>query len=414
MRRRGEAKCCVNAQGLVGTSTMPQLASATAVDVAGRLRGKRILFVLPSLDYGGAERQAVHLSRYLATREGAEVTLVGLKPHGRASEICAGVGIPYCFFPMRHKYRSRFGQVRDVLRFIRFIRLQRAEVLLPYCMFQNVLCGLTWRLGGARVCIWNQRDEGRSRLEPWVERVAVRQTRCFVSNSQHGATFLAETLGVPDRLVHLVHNGVDLPPGESAPVERRVRAVVPPGAFVACMVANIHGFKDHLTLVKSWREVANRLATTGRDAHLLLAGERGDRYDAVLEEVRRLDLSSRIHFLGPVRDVQGVLAASDIAVFSSNAEGLPNAVLEAMAVGLPVVATDYPGIRESVGQQGAHLLVRPHDPKALADKIVGLACDPNSRAVGLQGQSRVRREFSIEKMGEHMVWLILDQLAGSR
>jgi hypothetical protein len=61
------------------------------------------------------------------------------------------------------------------------------------------------------VCIWNQRDEGRSELERWIERLAVGRVTCFVSNSLHGARFLTEHLRVPAEQVHVVHNGVELP-----------------------------------------------------------------------------------------------------------------------------------------------------------------------------------------------------------
>src|SRR5688572_7331496 len=131
----------------------------------GDLSGVRIVFVLPSIGLGGAERQAFFLARYLREREGADARFLSLSPRAALADQCDAVGLPYEYFVLHHGYRSRSGQVKDVLRFIARLRLMRAQVVLPYCMFQNVLCGLTWQAGGARVCLWNQRDEGRSRME---------------------------------------------------------------------------------------------------------------------------------------------------------------------------------------------------------------------------------------------------------
>jgi len=220
------------------------------------LEGKRVMVVLPSFGLGGAERQGFLLARHLAVEQQAAVRLVALNVTGPVADWCGDLGIPTQLFPMTHRYRSRRGQLVDILRFTGLLRRQRVDVLLPYCMFQNILCSLTWRAGGARVCIWNQRDEGRSRLEPWIERMAIRQMRCFVSNSTHGAEFLVGTLGVTRDRVQVVWNGVELPLPQSERAEWRARLNLPSDAFVACMVANLHGHKDHAVLIEAWPEVA--------------------------------------------------------------------------------------------------------------------------------------------------------------
>ena len=100
----------------------------------------------------------------------------------------------------------------------------------------------------------------------------------------------------------------------------------------------------------------------------------------------------------------------DLAVFSSFAEGIPNAVLESMSAGLAVVATDYPGIREAVGAIGTPWLVRPRDPHDLAARILHAADNPEERAeLGRAGQDRVRSEFSIAAMAAGMTGIILEQ-----
>jgi glycosyltransferase involved in cell wall biosynthesis len=352
------------------------------------------------------------LARHLARHEGADVRIVGVVPLGAPAglvEICEQEGLPVDRFELRHKDRDRLGKVWDLVRFGLFLRRARVDVLLPYCMIPNVLCGLTWRLSGARVCIWNQRDEGRSRVSPWVERLAVRQTRSFVSNSRHGADFVVAALGVAPERVQLIHNGVELPPAQLDRSSWRRRLALSETAFLACMVANLHSYKDHETLIAAWRLVVDRLWRSGREAHLLLAGA-GDQLGSIRKQVQEDGLADRVHFLGFVGDIAGLLRSVDLAVFSSYSEGVPNAVLEAMAAGLAVVASDHAGVREAVGAPGTPSLVRQQDPSDLAEMVVRVAQDEPLRArLGAQGRIRAATEFGVERMTDEMVRHIVQQ-----
>lgn len=376
--------------------------------VEGELQGVRVLFVLPSLGLGGAERQAFYLARYLRHHERADARLVSLSRRAALADTCDASLVPYDFFDLAHAPGSRLGQAKDLVRFIRFLRQRRIQVLLPYCMFQNVLCGLTWRAGGASVCIWNQRDEGRSRLDPWIERIAVRQTTRFISNSRHGAEFLMNELRVASAKVDIVPNGLVMPVPGPAKRDWRQELGLPSNAFIAAMVANLHLKKDHATLVTAWREVVDRLGSTGCPAHLLLAGAFHRQHGDLVDQVAKLSLERHVHFLGQVQDVDDLLRTVDVAVFSSFNEGVPNAVLEAMSHGLAVVATDYPGIREAVGPDGSRLLVRPRDPGHLAETIVLAATDLSlRREMGERGRLRAATSFDVDTMASRTTSIIV-------
>ena len=289
-------------------------------------------------------------------------------------------GLTWGRFTFTHTYGERLRQAWDLARFVVFLRRERPDVVLSYCMFPNIVSALTWKLGGARVCIWNQRDEGRGRVARWVEGLSVRQVRLFLANASHGGEFLTNVLGVSPEQVRIIHNGIELPPAVHDRATWRRRLGLHETAFVACMAANLHGYKDHETLVTAWRIVVDRLRLSGRDAHLLLAGHDGDRREAVERQIHEIGLDDHVKLIGSVSDVTGLLRTVDLAALSSYNEGLPNAVLEAMSAGLAVVATDYPGIREAVGSVGDCLLVRPRDPQDMADKIIEMAEDSRRRA----------------------------------
>jgi glycosyltransferase involved in cell wall biosynthesis len=144
---------------------------------------------------------------------------------------------------------------------------------------------------------------------------------------------------------------------------------------------------------------------------LLLAG----RLDPMTDCVKALAFDLRLHdsvkFLGSVDDIAGLLNAVELGVFSSPMESSPNGVLECMAAGLPVVASDLPGVREVVGEAGLFHLAPPGDAASMADRIVALALHPQkSESLSKANRERIANYFSIEHMGESMTQLIADAL----
>jgi glycosyltransferase involved in cell wall biosynthesis len=135
------------------------------------------------------------------------------------------------------------------------------------------------------------------------------------------------------------------------------------------------------------------------DVSFVLYGE-GPLRPALEELIRREGLVGRFVLGGFRQDLPAVLPQLDVAVSSSHTEGLPVALLEAMAAGLPVVATRVGGTPEVVADGVTGLLVPPNDPAALAAKVMALLDDPRRAAMGEAGRRRVRDEFTFEAMAE--------------
>ena len=370
------------------------------------LSGARIIIVIGELELGGAERQAIVLAQYLAREQKAQVEVWGYGEPGRATELCDEYGITWRSAPIPLPWsHNRLEQLKRLFKFAMVLRQARPDVILPFMFFESVVCGLVWRMTGARTCIWNQRCEGRDRLGRWAEKLAIRFTPRFIANSEHGAEFLVKTLGVNPGAVRVVHNAVSLPSADWNRERWRQSLGVTDDCFLACMVANLQMFKDHVTLLKAWRIVLDRF-----DRHqpvLLLAG----RFDGTHHQLKAiaydLELGNSVRFLGGVKDVSGLLGSVDLGVHSSVNEGCPNGVLECMAAGLAVVGTDYPGIREAVGPSGYAYLARPGDSDALAEQIIALALDPQARReAGAANRLRVETEFHPRNMYQKMISLI--------
>jgi len=348
---------------------------------------QRVVFVLGNLELGGAERQALILARYLSEREEADVEVWGFDRAGPVADICEQHGIKWRVVPC------------ELWTVARLLRQVRPDILLPYTLIPNVVCGLMWQRTGARLCVWNQRDEGIFTLDAKSQHRAAQQTPLFISNSHAGARYLIEKLNVDPTKVRVIPNGIEITQPQTDRSAWRKRLEIEETTFVACMVANLHANKDHATLLKAWAVVVK----SKPDAVLVLAGRHYGAYESLIELTNELGIAGNVRFAGQVSDVAGLLSAVDLGVFSSRSEGCPNGVLECMAAGLAVVGTDIAGIREAEIQ----FLAAPGNPERFAQIILELANDPSLCAtIGTANQSRIKERYNAQRMCEDTVALL--------
>jgi glycosyltransferase involved in cell wall biosynthesis len=220
-----------------------------------------------------------------------------------------------------------------------------------------------------------------SALYLWAERLLRPMTTVTicVAESERRAGLEARTCDEATTVV--IHNGVDLgrPTARGSGAER-CRLVT---------VGRLQAPKDTLTLVRALAELPR-----GACEAVIVGG--GPDRPAVESEARRLDLESVVHLAGERNDVPELLAASDVFVLSSRSEGLPLSILEAMAAGLPVVATNVGGVPELVVEGETGFLVPPGDPQALAGALERLLGDSTlRRRLGAAGRLRAERSFDL-------------------
>ena len=378
------------------------------------LRDKRIIIVLHSLKVGGAERQALLLGHHLLHEQGAKVEVWAFCHPGPVAKLCEEYGIPWRIVPVEQRPNNHILFFKESLKLAWLLRQAQANVILPYTIYPNALCGFAWRWTGAQLCIWNQRGGGAERIRPTLEHWATRLTPKFISNSQHGADFLVQTFKVNPTNIKIIYNGLKLAQPEADRMTWRSQLEVNDACFLACMIANLHSRKDHVTLLKAWKIVVDQLERIDRSAVLLLAG----RFDATHKNLTTLafdlKLGTKVRFLGEVKDISGLLNAVDLGILTSpykDYEGCPNAVLEYMGCGLAVAGTDVSGIRQAVGPDGYPYLSPLGNTEALAGSILKLAMDHELRLkLGIANRKRVEMIYNPLQMCQKTVAFITHNL----
>ncbi|MBM3269292.1 MAG: glycosyltransferase [Candidatus Sericytochromatia bacterium] len=203
--------------------------------------------------------------------------------------------------------------------------------------------------------------------------------------------------GLLAREVRTIHNGVPQPDAPADPACRpavRAECGLPPDAPLVVTAARLADQKGLHHLLAAFPAVRARVP----GAALLVAGE-GERRADLEREARDLGLDGAVRFLGRRDDVSRLLAAADVFCLPSLSEGLPLAIAEAMAAGLPVVATPVGGVPEIVQDGETGFLVPPGDAGALAARLAALLADARLREqMGAWGRLRASRHFSLERM----------------
>lgn len=376
--------------GHAGESAGPDLSA---------LKGRRIVFILWSLHLGGAERQAFLVARALKEQGACPHVMGFMGPPGPVADMCDEAGIPWSLLPYRLDPNRR-DALANRLALLRALRRLKADGVITYCRDPHVDAALVWRFSGTRFCFWNQRDAGLLLRGGVMENLAARLVSRMLTNAEHTAKFLADTYHLSGERICVIRNGLVVREAVQGRAAWRRALGIPESEPVACMVANYHAFKYHDRAVRIWASVLRVLREQGFPGQpcLVFAGKDHGGVAGLKELARSLGIPDQsIRFHDFVEDVPGLYGAADVCLFYSRSEGCPNAVLEAMAAGLPVAGSDIPGLREAVGEEGYSCLAPEDDLKACAGKLAALLVDPEKRrTLGEKMKTRASQVFDLE------------------
>ena len=350
--------------------------------------------------------QTVHLDSGREWRGGQRQVLLlssGLTARGHTATLVCPVGAP-----LAARARAAGLEVLEIAwrgawdvlaarRVRELVRKRRPEIVHAHTAHAVTTMGLaTAGLGAAR-----PRRVAARRVDFRPSRPGMLGMRwmadAVIAVSRGVARVLLER-GLDPSHVAVVESGIDLAAAtrDARPDEARSSLGLGPDARVIGNVAQLVDHKDHLTLIRAARTVCDRVES----ARFVIAGS-GPLRSRLAGEIARLGLEGRVLLAGHRDDLASLLGMFQLFVMSSKLEGLGSSILDAMAAGLPVVATRTGGIPEAVSEGETGLLVDPGRPDELARAILRLLDDPGlARRLGQSGLDRAAERFSEAAMVE--------------
>jgi glycosyltransferase involved in cell wall biosynthesis len=382
----------------------------------------RILQLIDSFDEGGSERQALDLIRLLHRSGKYEVSLASLSPKGvlrvEAEKIRLGE-IPS--YPLKSFYdRNALAQLR---RFVRHLRAQKIDLLQTNDFYTNIFGMTAGFLAGVPVRIASRRETGgmRTAAQTQLQKVAYSLAHQIVANSDSVRRKLIDE-GIKRERVTVIHSGLD-------PERVRVQGSISRDDFVRTLLVNHAGDspkhvpQHFVTIVANMRHevkdypmflrAAQRVARAVPDVGFLLAGE-GQLRESLQRMAVEFGIGGKTFFLGRSENIAQLLSVSDVCVLSSKAEGFSNSILEYMAAGRPVVATDVGGAREAIVEGETGYTVPSGNDRAMAMSVVSLLRDPEkANLMGERGKRVVEEKFSSRALLQNTEALYEKLLANS-
>ena len=343
---------------------------------------------------GGTQRQMIELLKRI-DRQRFQVYPVCFHADGPWTHEVAELGDPIARFPI-HGF-GRPQTAGQLLAFAGWCRAKRIAVVHTWDIYSNVFGLPGAALAGVPLRIGSRRGLGGPSGVRRLQRAAYRAAHQMVANSHAAARQLVSD-GVPAEKIRVVANGIESDRFPERHYSERPKRI----AMVACLR---EGKRVDVLI-----DAAPRILERHPGAEFLIVGDGPCREQlAALAQTTRV--ADRFQFVGHRDDVPALLAGADLFVLPSESEAFPNAIIEAMASGLPVVATSVGGIPELVTEGVTGRLVPPGDANAIADALIELLDAPERAAsFGRAGRQTIEQTYSFDRMVEQFETLYLERL----
>ncbi len=355
----------------------------------------RLVLVIPTLDQSGAEKQLTLLARGLP-RDRFAPQVIALTRGGPYQAVLEDASIPVTVIGKRWK-----ADIGAYFRLKKTLHQLRPQLVHTWLFAASTYTRMA--LGKRPSCpvIVSERcvDSWKSPWQLRMDRWLMPRTACLVGNSASVAEFYQQQ-GLPADRLRVIPNGVE-PPTATAMTGAAVRQHLrlPPDAFIAGYVGRLAVQKrvnDLVWAVETLRQIRPQF-------HLVLIGE-GPERDRLERFAESIGCRENVHFLGHREDAAAWLPGFDTFCLASSFEGMSNSLMEAMSLGLPVVASDIPANRELVTHEQTGLLVKLGDGVGFMQFFRRLMDEPDlGPRLGAAAKQRMQDHFSVAKMVERYV-----------
>lgn len=366
----------------------------------------KIVYILGTLEIGGTERQFIELVQGL-DRQRFHISVLSFECVGPLRTIIEATNIPFTcldFSGLQGKfhlitYRQLYHLFRDM---VHYLKREHPQIVQTYLFWTNVYGSIAAKLAGVPVIVTGRRGIMETSYKTfhrqWLQNLSNVYATAILTNSHVvKQECLQRDIAVSEEKIQVIHNGIrsELYCQSFEQTAKRQELSIPAKSAVIGMIATIHPNKRHedmlraIPLIKQWHP----------QTVFVFVGRDGGALESLEKLASKLGVQASVRFVGERRDIPEILAVFDILVLLSEGEGLSNALLEGMAAGKPIVATDVAGNPEVVIHERTGLLIPSHQPNRLADAIVRLLDNPDLRTqFGSAGRDRVQTHFRVERM----------------
>lgn len=387
-------------------------AGRAVADRAVARRAPRVLHLITKFDIGGTERQAVELLKRIDL-ERFDVRLAAIRNEGPFYREIAARFPDVPEFPLTSFYNA--NAIKQLGRLRALMLREQIDILHAHDFYSGIIGAAAARMSGVRViaCQRHLKLSDR-RLHLWGTRFIHRLAHRLLVNSEAIRSRVIAEGARPEKIV-VVKNGLSAGEDESptAPGKRQRHDELcrelglETGVLLVGMVARLQPVKGHRFFIEAAARVSENIA----NAHFVLVGD-GPLRREIERQVEECGISDRVHLLGDRTDVERLVASFDLSVLASLHEGLPNAVMEAMAAGVPVVATAVGGTMELISEGETGFLVPPGNADALAMRMTfALMNREHAADIALRGRERILESFGMKRMVESIEKLYEQMMA---
>jgi len=353
-----------------------------------------VLQLVEGFGFGGAEKKLLELTKRLdKKRFRTVICCLGLNEQIKKEFEMLGAKV--VILP-----RGKRFDLNMILKVIQLIRRERIDIVMTVLFYADIIGSFAGKLAGVKVIFfWEtiSAPEWLIKRRFWLYRIAVRFCNRVIAVSRATAKFVEERRKVSSNKIKIIPYGVDInlfTMGDGLAVRKELGIAAEDP--VIGTIARLHPQKGHIYLIQA----AERIVLKFPNARFVLVGN-GELRQFIENEVKVKHLDKHFFFLGFRSDVAQLLKSFDVFVLPSLYEGMPNAILEAMASGKPVVATAVDGSKEIIINGETGLLVPAKNAERLAEAVLYLLENRKAaRELGQKGRNRVETLFSLEKQIE--------------
>lgn len=354
---------------------------------------------------GGGERVVLNLAALLP-KYGYRASILTFSIHPES----AGLKSPPCpvyVLPLERTYD--FTALRAAFELRQFLKLQQVQIVHTFFESSDLWAGFVTKSMSKAKLIWSRRDMGilRTRKHNIAYRLMAGAPDAVFAVSEQVRHHCIEVDRIDSARVQTIYNGVNLADWNTISKPAKV-----PNELLVTTIGNIRRVKGHDILIKAAALIVPRFPNVS----FTIAGDvlEADYFLELQALIKDLNLSDHFHFVGSITNLREYLSMADIFVLPSRSEGFSNAIVEAMAAALPVVATNVGGNAEAVKDGVTGFIVPSEDPAALSAAITQLLSDPaQAKVMGVAGKAFAAKNLTTEAMMNRITAVYRDLLAPS-